>query len=96
MSTAPALAIDRVDRIDPRVREQPERRQRPGRPFPEIDEDGTRDQRKPSDAPVPPHPPLSSEEEDDDGDTHTIDVRVRGRLPTRQILPGCAGAALAS
>jgi hypothetical protein len=93
MSPAPALAIDRVDRIEPRVREQPERRQRPGRPFPEIDEEGARDQRKPSGEPVPPR---GSDERSDDDDTHTIDVRVRGRLPTRQILPGPMGAALAS
>jgi hypothetical protein len=92
MSSAPALAIDRVERIAPRAQEQPDRRRRPGRPFPELDEDGERED-EPSAPPAPARTPRAGDLDDDE--PHTIDVRVRGRLPTRQILPACTGAALA-
>ena len=85
------VAIDRVDRIEPRVQEQPERRRRNGRPFPEVDKDEERREKK--DAPAAPRAPRSADGDTDD-DPHTIDVRVLGRLPTGQILPGPRGAAL--
>ena len=86
------LAIDRVDRIEPRVQEQPERRRRGGRPFPEIDKDEERREKK--DAPAAPRAPLTGDGDADESDPHTIDLRVLGRLPTGQILPGPHGAAL--
>jgi hypothetical protein len=85
------LAIDRVDRIEPRVQEQPERRRRGTRPFPEVDKDAERRERK--DAPAGPRA-ADDDAAEDDGEPHLIDVRVLGRLPTGQILPGDAGAAL--
>lgn len=86
------LAIDRVDRIEPRVQEQPERRRRSTRPFPELDKE--KERRGPPAAPATPSAPRDGENEADDDEPHLIDLRVQGWLPTRQILPGCAGAAL--
>jgi hypothetical protein len=80
-------AIDRVDRIEPRVGEQPERRRRNGRPFPAVD-----GERKREPAPEPAAPP-AAEREDDPDEPHLIDLLVRARLPSRQILPGRASAA---
>lgn len=85
-------AIDRVDRIEPRVQEQPERRRRNGRPFPEVEKD--KERRDPKQAPAAPRAPHTDDGDADDTEPHLIDVRVLGRLPTGQILPGIAGAAL--
>ena len=83
------MAIDRVDRIEPRVQEQPERRRRGERPFPEVDKD--KERREPKDAPAAPR---ATDDDADESDPHLIDLRVLGRLPTGQILPGRAEAAL--
>ena len=85
-----AFAVDRVDRIEPRVQEQPERRRRATPPFPGHDKDKDEDRREPTE------PPIAPRSDDDDDEKHLIDLLVRGRLPTRQILPGSARAALPS
>ena len=83
MSPVPAFAVDRVDRIEPRVQERSNRKRDP-RPLP-APEKSERDPDEPAPAPC------------DDDEPHLIDVLVRSRgLPTRQILPGRDGAPLSS
>ena len=78
MTPATRLAIDRVDRIEPRVQERPERRKRDGKPFPEIGEDEAKKR-----APAP------RADADEGEDEHLVDLLVRGHwLPTGQLLPG--------
>lgn len=86
MNPIPAFAVDRVDRIDPRVQERSSRKRDP-RPLP-APEKGEREPDEPAPAP---------RDDDDDDEPHLIDLLVRSRgLPTRQILPGRDGAPLSS
>jgi hypothetical protein len=92
MTAVARLAIDRVDSIEPRVQERPERRKRDGKPFPDVD-GGEKEKRERE-----PDAPASRSPRPDDGeDEHLVDVLVRGRgLPTGQLLPGGPAATWAS
>jgi hypothetical protein len=82
-------AVDRVDRVPPRPGEQPERRRRGEREFPDVEK---REKHAPGTTPAAPR--STPVRDAGDEEEHIVDVRVSGRaFPTRQILPAAASAA---